>query len=87
MNNDQAVTIPVNGFQSPYSFMLSGLEANTTYDLSMSAVTDSIKEGPKSNAIAVTTLASGLLCEPRVLQVLLYTVLYRLHYNEYCSSV
>lgn len=68
--NNQPLTIPVREFQSPYSFMLSGQEPNTTYNLSVSAVTDFIKEGPKSDTISVTTLAQSLFYEPRVLQTL-----------------
>ena len=61
--NGQPLTIPVTGFQSPYSHELGGQQSNTTYVLSVSAVTDLIKEGPKSDPITATTLALGMFCE------------------------
>ena len=58
--DNQSVTIPVEDFQSPYTNTLDGLDANTTYEISVSAITDLDKEGPKSNTITVTTLIQGL---------------------------
>ena len=58
--NNQSLTITVEDFQSPYTHTLDWLDANTTYEISVSAVTPPNKEGPRSNTITVTTLAQGL---------------------------
>lgn len=58
--NGNSLSISVRKLQSPYTYTLGGLEKNTTYDISMSAITDSSKEGPKSESISITTLSSGL---------------------------
>ena len=54
---------------SPYTYKLNGLEENSTYDMSVSAITGMIKEGPKSNSISVTTLGSGLYHEHHIMSV------------------
>ena len=86
--NGQPLTIPVMGFQSPYSHELGGQQPNTTYDLSMSAVTDFIKEGPKSDSITVTTLALGLFYMQASVNINVdYTLYCRVHYAKYCSGL
>ena len=57
--NDRSSTIPVNGTQSRYAHMLNKLRADTSYEISVSAVTDYTMEGPRSDSITVTTLMQG----------------------------
>ena len=87
--NNQPETIPVGDLQSPYTHTLERLDANTTYEISVSAVTDPNMVGPRSDTITVTTLIQGLFNKSHISQVLCcHHVLHcRLHRVEYCSSI